>query len=92
MKGIIPNFTTFLPHQAFYPNFTSFLVLCKFRLVRLYPKGKNGPFFTSERCRKVCFNSLDVAGFGLCVGKPMTTPKERISWLNLVAYDVIFGV
>ena len=46
----MPTFTPFLPrrqflpHQAFYPNFTPFLVLSGLQLPRFYPKGKTAHF------------------------------------------------
>ena len=46
----MPTFTPFLPrrqflpHQAFYPNFTPFLVLSGLQFPRFYPKGKTAHF------------------------------------------------
>ena len=51
----MPTFTPFLPrrqflpHQAFYPNFTPFLVLSGLQFPRFYPKGKTAHFLLLMR-------------------------------------------
>ena len=85
----MPTFTPFLPrrqflpHQAFYPNFTPFLVLSGLQFPRFYPKGKTAHFLLVLRKAATAFCNLQCSSIladGGSQGRDNSVQEEEVDW------------